>query len=247
MFGGDLESLRRDVEKDNQTIGTLQGYNCPKCLNRGYTFEVDEENMREVAVPCSCLNIRKSIKLANESGLGNLFETKKFRTFVVKEDWQKELYEKAYKYATERKGSFFVGGNSGSGKTHICTAIVRQFIMKAVASKYMLWRDESTTLKAIVNDAAYDDAIKIYKEIECLYIDDFLWGKPTEGDLNLAFEIINARYNRNLPTIISSEKTIDEITKMRESLGSRIFEMVGEYNVVTGKDKKRNYRFWRNK
>ena len=46
-------------------------------------------------------------------------------------------------------------------------------------------------------------------------------GKPiTQGDINIAFEIINYRYINDLITIISSELLLDEIINIDEATGS---------------------------
>ena len=65
------------------------------------------------------------------------------------------------------------------------------------------------------------------KTIPVLYIDDFLKckGEPSTGDLNLAFELINGRYNNEkLRTIISTERSIENVLDFDEALGSRIYE-----------------------
>ena len=72
------------------------------------------------------------------------------------------------------------------------------------------------------------------KRVKVLYIDDlFKTGKgqqPTTGDVNLAFELINARYNDSrLLTVIASERSINEILDIDEGVGSRIYERAKEY------------------
>ena len=79
----------------------------------------------------------------------------------------------------------------------------------------MLWRDIAVKLKSVVNDFnEYERLISPLKNADVLYIDDFFkTGKdrvgntmrPTEADCNLAFEIINYRYNqRGINAIIST-------------------------------------------
>ena len=80
-----------------------------------------------------------------------------------------------------------------------------------------------------------------------LYIDDFLKTRhgalPTDGDINLAFEIINARYNnRALRTIFSGERGLNEIMELDEALGSRIYQRCGKYKLKIGWGEGRNYR-----
>ena len=76
----------------------------------------------------------------------------------------------------------------------------------------MIWTEEATKLKALkTDDENYAREINKWKTAEVLYIDDFLKTRngalPTDGDINLAFEIINARYNnRALRTIFSGKE-----------------------------------------
>ena len=104
----------------------------------------------------------------------------------------------------------------------------------------MLWRNEASRLKANVNESVYGDMIKNLTEIPVLYIDDFFKGGVTQGDINLAFELINDRYNSRKATIISSEKTINDLLNIDEAIGSRIVERSGEF--ITNITRKENYR-----
>lgn len=148
-----------------------------------------------------------------------------------------------------RNGRIFVTGNSG--KTHICTAICRELLLRGMPVQYMLWRDDVVKLKASVKDAeAYGAAVDRYKTVKVLYIDDlFKTGKsqdgaaqrPTGADVNLAFEILNFRYgNPELLTIISSECTVDELLDIDEAVAGRIVEKAKTFSL--DKDRKKNWR-----
>lgn len=152
-----------------------------------------------------------------------------------------------------RCGRIFITGNSG--KTHLCTAVARMFLLKGKNVRYMVWMDESKKLKAIINDAeSYNEQISAIKNADVLYIDDlFKTGKdqngnvmpPTAADVQLAIEILNYRYyNHCYATIISSERLLNEITDIDEALGGRIAEMTGDckYAINIARDKSKNYR-----
>lgn len=72
-------------------------------------------------------------------------------------------------------------------------------------------------------------------------IDDLFKGNITGSDVNIMFEIVNFRYLNNLPLIVSSEKSINEIMEIDEAIGSRLYEMSKGY-VVNINGKKLNYR-----
>ena len=87
---------------------------------------------------------------------------------------------------------------------------------------------------------SYLDMIETPKTKPYLYIDDLFKGALVGNDIaqqdkQIMFDIINERYVRNLPTIISSEYSLNQIAKSDEAIGSRIFEMLNPYIIkVTG-------------
>ena len=221
--------LKQECEKKckslNETVGNLDkqdGYNCDICKNKGYTFFAKEVNgmYAEYATECKCMKTRRVINKLQRSGLKNIIKDYTFDKYKADELWQKTIKQIAIKFVKDEESPwFFIGGQSGCGKTHICTAIAAYYLKRNKSVRYMLWRDEIVKIKALVNDdEAYSRAIGDLKTAEVLYIDDlFKMGKdangkvqfPTVADINIAFEILNYRYNnRNLITIISSERRI---------------------------------------
>lgn len=255
------EFTQRLCDKSNAEQGTLHledGYECDLCKNKGYIHIVTEYrgNYLETRKPCQCERIRKAIRRLNRSGLKNVVKNCTFERYIAETDWQTTAKSAAIRFCKdEHRGWFFMGGQSGSGKSHLCTAITVHFIKKGYEAKYMLWRDEIAKIKASVNDApVYAAMMKELKEAPVLYIDDlFKSGKgedgnykpPTAADVNAAFEIINFRYNNpELITIISSERTLSELNQIDEAIAGRIAEKtkVGGYCLNIKRDPARNWR-----
>lgn len=222
------------ADSANQEAGNLGGYDCPKCLNRGYYHRVDE-NGKICTEDCSCMEIRKNKRIMEKSGLADMVTRYTFDNWKEREQWHRKAAEMAHKYAQERRGWFVMAGTVGAGKTHLCTALCGELMDNGVPVRYVLWRDLVTRAKAVVNDdAEYQRIVTPLKKVKCLYIDDmFKTGKgeaPTVGDVNLAFEIINHRYNDvGKMTIISSERTVEQILGIDEAVGSRIYERSKEF------------------
>ncbi len=201
-----------------------------------------------VNVECSCMTTRRNLQRIKNSGLTDTLLRCTFDTYIAKEEWQRYIKKKATEYINSPKEWFFIGGQVGCGKTHICTAITNHFLKNGISSIYVIWREAVTKLKAnIMSAEEYGKLINPLKTIDVLYIDDFFkveqGTKPTTADINIAFELLNYRYNNSkLLTIISSEKTVGEIIKIDEAVGSRIKEKSKNFAINIGKDISKNYR-----
>lgn len=239
--------------KKDGNLNEIDGYDCPICKNKGIIYRVEEYrgSYKEVVGDCKCKPIRNSIMRMKRSGLEDVIKKYAFEKFEVTEPWQEAVKSKAMEYAKNPEGWFFIGGQSGCGKTHICTAICRSLLLDGNEVYYMKWRDDISKLKAMAMDAEErEKALDKIKNTKVLYIDDlFKTGqnpdgtapRPTSADINLAFEIINHRYcKKDLITVISSEMQMADLIDIDEATGGRICEKAVTLNI--GKDRSRNYR-----
>lgn len=201
----------------------LGGVDCPICHNTGMLLY--RKNGREYAKECECMNKRRFLKRIRSSGIEDMLTRYTFETYVADDTQRQKIKEIAEAYCEADSGWLFIAGKSGSGKTHICTAVCSRFIERGVDVYYMAWRDESRQLKAMMNTEELNERLDRLKKVKILYIDDFLKGGCNDADIRLAFEIINARYNdTRLRTIISTEASIETIIGIDEAMGSRIKE-----------------------
>ena len=257
------EYEQRKADMYNESVGNLDeadGYNCDLCKNKGYIAKVVLNEQfgyySEILAPCKCQKVRNAIHRLNRSGLKNVVKDCTFDKYITESPWQEAAKSAAMRFCKDEEHSWlYMGGQSGSGKSHLCTAIAVQYIRQGKAVRYMLWRDEIVKIKASVNDApVYAELMKGLKESPVLYIDDlFKTGKgdegdykpPTSADINAAFEIINYRYcNPELITIISSERTLSELNQIDEAIAGRIAERTKEagYCLNIKRDPSRNWR-----
>ena len=229
----------------NDAEGNLQGYDCKICHNKGIVYFRQGDEI--VSKNCDCMKVRESLARIKNSGLSNLSEKYTFDRYIIEHDFQKVVKDKAVNFLKNNAKWFFIGGQIGCGKSHICTAIVGELLKQGKQARYMQWRDDVVNLKSHANTPDYPYMIKQFKNAEVLYIDDLFKmevGKsPTTADINIAFEIINHRYiNPDFTTIISSEKTIMDMLSIDQAIASRICEYAGEYMVNISEDIHKNYR-----
>lgn len=215
----------------NGITGDLGELDCPKCKNRGWIAYNDGGGI--VYEKCDCMPRRAALKRIRRSGLSALLEDYRLDNYETPEPWQQSALTKARQYAENPgKSWFYIYGLPGTGKSHLCTAVCGALLDAGQAVRYMLWRDESRDLKALVNDsAAYNRAMHELKGADILYIDDFLKGGTGDADKRLAFELLNSRYNSRRPTLISSELSIDAVLDWDEAIGSRIYERAKGYVI----------------
>ena len=249
LTGYDLaQHQKRAVEILNATQGSLAGYDCSRCKNRGYWFRQGEDG-EPVRVDCSCMEIRKSLRRGAASGLGELLKRCTFAAFQAAEPWQARLKEAARAWAQNPVGWFVAAGASGAGKTHLCTAICGELLRRGRAVTYRTWRETARQIKGAALDGEERRRwMEPLVQADVLYLDDFLktaaGRAPTPADVELAFDILNPRYNRKALTILSTELFQGDILSLDGALGSRVYEMTGggQRFVEIGAQPGRNYR-----
>lgn len=233
-----MEKLMKNckTEEDN--------YDCPKCRDFGYVFIKNEDNC-DVAVPCECLAKKQSLEKLKKCGLSNAFKKKTFSTYSTDKTYQIKAKHQALKFCDEfidKNSSILLCGKPGSGKTHLGIAVMLNLINENVGCRYVEYNTMIMNLKQCVMDEEnFIREMDKYLNPRVLFIDDFLKGKITSADLNYIYRIINSRYLKNKPLIISTEKSIDEIISWDEAVGSRLVEMAGE-NIITFGENSKNYR-----
>jgi DNA replication protein DnaC len=245
----DLSNIKPKSPIDiyNEAVGNLNDYDCDICRNKGIVA-IDYINGELKTKICECMQKRSRLKAEKESGIEYELKSKTFDNYRTESKWQQYIKAKAQEYCSEGADRwFFIGGQCGSGKTHICCAISNEFIKKGKSFKYMEWMPESKELKALANDISYAEKINQFKRYDVLYIDDFMkvkqGEKPTGADVNIAFEILNSRSrDRSKITIISSEFNMDELLAIDEGTMSRINERAKPFVYQISKGDDKNYR-----
>lgn len=222
------------------------GYDCPECGNKGQIAFLSDKSSFCVR-SCNCLKIRKSLRDIKNSGLGKI-DDKTLDNYTVTEEWQADIKSKANNFLDEPIGKwFFIGGQSGAGKTHIAKAISVELIKCGYPAKYLSWRKEVQKLNANISGEESTKMLNDIYSVPVLFIDDFLKNSnnavPSQGELNRAIDIILTRYEQtDNVTIISSERTIGDIINYDQAMGGRIVERAEGYVLNIASDIKKNYR-----
>lgn len=224
---------------------TEDGFFCPKCKNKRLIGIVDYVDgiYYQSTIPCECQERLKAEKNIKASGLKAV---KELDTFKADEKWQEVIKLKAERFLQQTENRcYYVGGQTGAGKTHICSGIAWELAKKGKSLLYFSWADEASQLTTYSNESRFSRLEELAK-VDLLYIDDFL--KPhgdgyNRAEIGLAFDIIDRRYrDESKSTIISSELTIQKLVNVDQATAGRIVEMAGEFIANINADPKKNYR-----
>jgi DNA replication protein DnaC len=243
----DDERLQKEIDIYNESEGELAdvGIDCHICKNRGY-IAFNREGYKTLK-DCSCMFQRKNKNILRKSGLAEIINNCTFESYTAKSAWQQAIKEKAIDFANNPFDKwFFIGGQVGCGKTHICTAICGELMKRGIEVIYITWQNEIVKLKRdqYGDGEAYDNRMWKLSNVPILYIDDFFksGGNPTKADTDIAQDVIDYRYKNNKTTIISTEYNVNEIYETMNSIGSRIIEMAKGFIVSVDKNPEKDHR-----
>lgn len=158
----------------------------------------------------------------------------------------KRYVENFDKFKEENIGLIIYGG-VGSGKTYLTCAIAN-----AIIEKY-LYSCKVINFSQILNDLQKggfnldrNQYINNLTNKTLLVIDDFGIERDTEYALEQIYNVINARYQKDKPTIITTNIDYKELDRSQESLIlERIYSRIREMGVpfkVDGDDRRRKRR-----
>ena len=192
---------------------------------------------------------RRVERITGESGMGERFLQRTFDTYSTNTITNKKIYSVCLKYAQnfdkqrprhgeplpERNG-FIISGEKGTGKTHIAAAIANFLLNQGTSVIFMTERnlfgkirDAYSKSRNYGNDGQTESEIRsIYETVPLLVIDDLGKEKATEWTLATLYAIIDGRYDRAMPTIITTNYDTKNLVK-------RITPKEGDFelNLVT--------------
>ena len=222
----------RSVSQDDLPPDLLEGSengsgDCEVCGGRGwFTPDVPagHADFGQV-VTCQCqrdqLARERSARLLRYSNLGHLtrftFETlspdgrtedaEDIRVF-------REAYETTTRFAEQPEGWLVITGPHGSGKTHLAAAVANHCIETGKAVFFVHAPDLLDHLRAGFAPTAensYSDLFEQVTNTPLLVLDGLGTQSSTPWAQEKLRQIVNHRYNAELPTIVTSATGLDEI------------------------------------
>lgn len=166
----------------------------------------------------------------NEEGFFTHAVPKKFCNITLDFcDQQPDSFKCYAKSWGENPESVILIGDVGRGKTQFAFAMIREMFRRCprkIWPRYLTSPElDSMLLEDIKSPYGDKERIKYLGSEDLLFIDDFGRETRSERIRRQYFEIINIRYTEQVPTIISTNLTLEEIaTQIDKAIASRIQE-----------------------
>ena len=201
--------------------------NCPFCHGAGYLrsdVPLGDPEFGKLQV-CVCRRARvaeavrdRLFAISHLEELTHLtFESFKPRGRKGLGDLQANSLEMAYNqarhYAESLNGWLVLQGGYGAGKTHLAAAIANYAVGMGVPTLFLTVPDLLDTLRFAYNDndTSFEERFNDIRNARLLVLDDFGTQNATGWAQEKLFQIVNYRYINKLPTVITTNLTLEEI------------------------------------
>lgn len=179
---------------------------------------------------------------AMRDALGERFKSRRFETFDA--SIQRNAFEVCKDYADnfdelrkKNRNSLLITGTYGTGKTHLASAIANDLIDKGVFVKFGTWEGILNQIREGFDTDT--NVVRKFKSAQLLIIDDYGKDKSSEWNDAILFEIINHRYEANLPTVITTNLSgRDLMNRVGQAVYSRMSETFRGVKMI-GEDQRR--------
>ena len=129
--------------------------------------------------------------------------------------------------AANPTGWLLLTGERGCGKTHLAVAIGGECTKQGYSVYRAFVSDLLDHLRATFrpnSDISYDELFEQVKSADLLILDDLGAQASTPWAEEKLFQIVVYRYDRRLPTVLTSVGMVDELTQDWPNIGSRLVD-----------------------
>src|SRR4030088_164496 len=197
--------------------------NCPLCRGTGWRLEQRLAGAPgTVATACDCGMEERASRVMERARIPKRYEHCDFESYVTDlvdgKTWTTQHSQslKNAKLLTQgfvrdypgsaEKGLLLMGP-SGVGKTHLAVASLKELIRGGHAWLFCDYRELLKEIQASYNPASESTEMSILepiRNVEILVLDDLGASKPSDWVRDIVGIVLNARYNENRTTIITT-------------------------------------------
>jgi DNA replication protein DnaC len=126
----------------------------------------------------------------------------------------KKAHQRAREFAENPQGWLVLLGGYGSGKTHLAAAIANYCLARGHPTLFIVVPDLLDHLRATYSPntaVSYDQRFEAVLTAPLLILDDLGTQQTTPWAREKLYQLFNYRYNARLPTVITSNRSLEEI------------------------------------
>lgn len=174
------------------------------------------------ASPISSAREREEIKIGEYAGLNEKYA---FGSFIVGKS--NELAHAACQAVAQKPGKvynpLFIYGGVGLGKTHLLQAVGHQILKNASGMRVLYVTCERFTNEFIhsVRNGRAKEFKDVYRNVDCILIDDIQFITGKEGTQEEFFHTFNALHQANKQIVLTSDRPPKAIPALEHRLLSR--------------------------
>ena len=201
--------------------------NCPICKGAGFVHPLLPSRKPDFSrvIPCRCtqdtLDKERQTHLLSYSNLGsltrfifaNLLPQGRSGNPINQEQFAR-AYEAAKAFASEPKGWLILTGSSSCGKTHLAAAIANERISQGYPAFFISTPDLLDRLRSTFSPSSetpYDEFFDQVRSAPLLVLDDLGAQTATPWAKEKLDQLLNYRFNSELPTVIVTITPINEL------------------------------------
>ena len=179
------------------------------------------------------LLLKQIEELYSRSRLTPRFRRRTLQSFFPRNEKQKEVlallleYVSSFNDAREKElNGFYLYGAPGRGKTHLAAGVANELIKKGIPCVYVKTAELLSAIRENFKNGDKEVIITPLKVVDLLILDDLGAEEKQEWFIADVFRILDWRLEWLLPTVITSNLTIDEVSnRYGERIASRIKRM----------------------
>lgn len=126
----------------------------------------------------------------------------------------RRAYDIALEFAQNPQGWLLLKGGFGAGKTHLAAAIANYRLQSGQPALFIVVPDLLDYLRATYSPnsaVTYDERFESLRGAPLLLLDDYGAHSATPWAQEKLFQLLNFRYNAQLPTVITTNQELEEI------------------------------------
>ena len=191
--------------------------------------DLEEEVKRQEEAKAKQERLNRILALSN---LGERFKDASFDSWVrtpETDNCLETMKQYAEDFNKETETGYCIYGRAGNGKSHLAAALVNSVIRRGFTAVFIEVPDLFSRIKATYgadSEGSEDKIMAALGKCDLLVLDDAGAERPSEWVQEKFFQIINTRYKKRLPVVITTNTK--DMAGLEDIIGFRAYDRVLE-------------------